>query len=60
MSKPTRYFTHFTELLPTTSYLAEAAHQSFVQATNLGLGDRFVASSFEAQETLNGVQIVPH
>lgn len=25
----------------------------------IGLGDRFVASLFEAQETLNGVQIVP-
>lgn len=57
--KDLRYFTHLTESLPTTSYLAEAAHQSFVQATNLGLGDRFVASLFEAQETLNGVQIVP-
>jgi len=57
--KDLRYFTHLTESLPTTSYLAEAAHQSFVQATNLGLGDRFVASLFAAQETLNGVQIVP-
>jgi len=57
--KDLRYFTHLTETLPTTSYLAEAAHQSFVQATNLGLGGRFVASLFEAQETLNGVRIVP-
>ena len=57
--KDLRYFTHMTEMLPTTSYLAEAAHQSFVQATNLGLGDRFIASLFEAQETLNGTRIVP-
>lgn len=57
--KDLRYFTHLTETLPTTSFLAEAAHQSFVQATNLGLGDRFIASLFEAQETLNGVRIVP-
>lgn len=57
--KDLRYYTHHTESLPTTSHLAEAAHQSFVQAANLGLGDRFIASLFEAQETLNGVRIVP-
>ena len=57
--KDLRYFTHLTETLPTTSHLAEAAHQSFVQASNLGLGERFIASLFEAQETLNRVQIVP-
>lgn len=57
--KDLRYFTHLTESLPTSSFLAEAAHQSFVQAANLGLGDRFIASLFEAQQTLNGVQIVP-
>jgi 3-hydroxyisobutyrate dehydrogenase-like beta-hydroxyacid dehydrogenase len=54
-----RYFTHLTETLPTTSHLAEAAHQSFVQASNLGFGERFIASLFEAQEALNRVQIVP-
>ena len=57
--KDLRYFTHLSESLPTTSYVAEAAHQSFVQAANLGLGDRFIPSLFEAQEQLNGVTIVP-
>lgn len=57
--KDLRYYTHLTETLPTTSYIAEAAHQSFVQAGNLGLGDRFIASLLEAQEKLNGVRIVP-
>ena len=57
--KDLRYYTHLTESLPTTSFIAEAAHQSFVQAANLGLGERFIASLFEAQETLNGVRIVP-
>lgn len=57
--KDLRYFTHLTEALPTTAYLAEAAHQSFVQASNLGLGDRFIASLLEAQEQLNGVRIIP-
>ena len=57
--KDLRYYTHLTEMLPTTSHLAEAAHQSFVQAANLGLGDEFIASLFKAQEKLNNVQIVP-
>lgn len=57
--KDLRYYTHHTEMLPTSSFLAEAAHQSFVQAANLGHGDKFIASLFEAQEQLNDVQIVP-
>ncbi len=57
--KDLRYYTHLTESLPTSSFLAEAAHQSFVQAGNLGLGERYIASLFEAQEQLNDVRIVP-
>ncbi len=57
--KDLRYYTHLTEMLPTTSFMAEAAHQSFVQAVNLGHGDRFIASLLEAQEQLNNVKIVP-
>ena len=58
--KDLRYYTHLTEMLPTTSFIAEAAHQSFVQAANLGLGDKYIASLFEAQEQINAVRIVPH
>ena len=57
--KDLRYFTHLTESLPTSSYLAEAAHQSFVVASNLGHGEAFIASLFKAQEQLNAVNIVP-
>lgn len=57
--KDLRYYTHMTEMLATTSPLAEATHQTLVQASNLGLGERYVASLFEAQEQLNGVRIVP-
>ncbi len=57
--KDLRYFTHLTEMLPTTSHLAEAAHQSFVQASNLGHADDYIASLLTVQEKLNGVQIVP-
>lgn len=57
--KDLRYYTHLAEALPTNAFVAEAAHQSFVQAANLGLGEKFIPSLFEAQETLNGVHIVP-
>ena len=39
--------------------MGEAAHQSLVQAVNLGFGDKLIASLFEAQEKLNDVKIVP-
>ena len=57
--KDLRYYTHLAESLPTAGFIAEAAHQSFVLAANLGLGDRFIASLLQAQEQLNQVQIVP-
>jgi 3-hydroxyisobutyrate dehydrogenase-like beta-hydroxyacid dehydrogenase len=57
--KDLRYYTHLAEMLPVASPLAEAAHQSFVQAANLGHGERFIASLFEAQERLSNVSIVP-
>jgi 3-hydroxyisobutyrate dehydrogenase-like beta-hydroxyacid dehydrogenase len=57
--KDLRYYTHLAETLPVASFVAEAAHQSFVQAANLGLADKFIASLFEAQERIGQVQIVP-
>lgn len=57
--KDLRYYTHLAESLPVASFVAEAAHQSFVQASTLGLSDKFIASLFEAQERVGRVQIVP-
>ena len=57
--KDLRYYTHLAEMLPVPSFMAEAAHQSFVQATNLGYGDKFIASLFEVQEQTAKVRIVP-
>jgi len=57
--KDLRYYTHMAEMLPVASFMAEAAHQSFVQAANLGYGDKFIASLFEAQEQTSQVHIVP-
>lgn len=57
--KDLRYYTHLAESLPVASFVAEAAHQSFVQAANLGLADKFIASLFEAQERIGQLRIVP-
>ncbi len=57
--KDLRYYTHLAEMLPVSTLMGEAAHQSFVQAANAGLGDKLIASLFEAQEKINDVKIVP-
>jgi 3-hydroxyisobutyrate dehydrogenase-like beta-hydroxyacid dehydrogenase len=57
--KDLRYYTHFAESLPVSAIVGEAVHQSLVNANLMGFGDRYVASLIEAQEKLNGVQIVP-
>lgn len=57
--KDLRYYTHLTETLPTVSFMAEAAHQTFVQAANLGYGDKFIASLLEVQEQISNVKFVP-
>ncbi|WP_280153344.1 NAD(P)-dependent oxidoreductase [Piscinibacter sp. XHJ-5] len=57
--KDLRYFTHLQEMLPVTGFMAEAAHQTFVQAANLGFGDKFVPSLLQVHEQLNNVRIVP-
>jgi 3-hydroxyisobutyrate dehydrogenase-like beta-hydroxyacid dehydrogenase len=57
--KDLRYYTHFTESMPLTSWMGEAVHQSLVQACALGLGDGMVAELVTAQERVNGVKIKP-
>jgi len=57
--KDLRYYTHLAESLPVPSFIGEAAHQSFVQAANLGYADKFIASLFEAQEQTAKTRIVP-
>lgn len=57
--KDLRYYTHMTELLPTSSFVAEATHQSLVQAVNLGFGDSHIPALMKVQEQLSAVTIVP-
>jgi 3-hydroxyisobutyrate dehydrogenase-like beta-hydroxyacid dehydrogenase len=57
--KDLRYYAHLAEELPVATPLANAAYQAFVQAANLGLGEKFIPSLLQAQEQLNRVDIVP-
>lgn len=57
--KDLRYYTHFAESLPVSAIVGEAVHQSLVNASLMGYGDKFVPSLIEAQEKLNGISIVP-
>ncbi|MDH4450686.1 MAG: NAD(P)-dependent oxidoreductase [Rhodoferax sp.] len=57
--KDLRYYTHLAEMLPVSSLIGEATHQSLIQASNAGFSDKLIASLFEAQEKLNDVKIVP-
>ena len=57
--KDLRYYTHLAEMLPVSSIMGEATHQSLIQAVNMGFGERLIASLFEAQEKINDVKIVP-
>jgi len=57
--KDLRYYTHFAESLPVSAIVGEAVHQSLVNASLMGYGDKFVPSLIEAQEKLNGIAIVP-
>lgn len=57
--KDLRYYTHFTESMPLTSWMGEAVHQTLVQACAMGLGDGLVAELVTAAERANGVKITP-
>lgn len=55
--KDLRYYTRLTEHLSLPSYLGETVHQSFVLASALGYGDKFVGSMVAAQEKITGTAI---
>lgn len=55
--KDLRYYTHLTEAAGVPSLMGEAAHQSFILASALGLDDKLVPALIEAQEKLTGLKI---
>lgn len=58
--KDLRYYTHMTETLGLPSIVAEAVHQSFVQASALGFGEGMVGSLVAAQERITGAKVRRH
>ncbi len=54
--KDLRYYTNMTENMPAASFLAEAVHQTFVVADNLGYGDRYVPRLIDVMHKLNGIK----
>jgi 3-hydroxyisobutyrate dehydrogenase-like beta-hydroxyacid dehydrogenase len=59
-AKDLRYYTHFAESMMLPSIMGEATHQTLVTANALGFGDKFVPSLIEAQQKLNGLDILGH
>jgi 3-hydroxyisobutyrate dehydrogenase-like beta-hydroxyacid dehydrogenase len=55
--KDMRAYSHLSEAALTTAFAAQAVHQTYVLATNLGYGDKFVAHLFDALGEINGVRV---
>ena len=55
--KDLRYYTHLVEDAGVPSLMGEAAHQTFMVASALGLDDKLVPALIEAQEKLTGLEI---
>lgn len=54
--KDLRYYTTMTQNQSSTSFLAECVHQSYVLASNLGYGDKFVPRMVDMMGQINGVK----
>ena len=54
-SKDLRYYTNMTEQISATSFIAEAVHQSFILAENMGYAQRFVPRMIDVMAELNGI-----
>ena len=55
--KDIRAYTHLADSAPNTDFAAPAVHQTYVLATNLGHGDKFVAHLFDVLGEVNGVRV---
>jgi 3-hydroxyisobutyrate dehydrogenase-like beta-hydroxyacid dehydrogenase len=52
--KDLRYYTSIAEQLPVTAFLAEAVHQTYVLAENLGYDSRYIPRLIDALASVNG------
>jgi len=57
--KDVRYYTHLAEGMAVPTMMGEAVHQSLSMASALGFGKKYVSSMVEAQERINGIELVP-
>lgn len=55
--KDLRYYTGMAEMLPSTAFIAEAVHQTFIMATNAGHRDAFVPRLMDVLGEINGVTV---
>jgi len=55
--KDMRAYARLAEAAPTTAFVAQAVHQTYVLAMNLGHGDKFVAHLFDVLGEVNGVRV---
>lgn len=55
--KDIRYYTDMARDLPSTLFIAEAIHQTYVMATNLGHGDEYVPQLMRILADINDVQL---
>jgi len=55
--KDLRYYTNMTEMTPSSSFIAETIHQSYILAVNHGYGDRFIPRMLDLMGQLNGVEV---
>ena len=52
--KDLRYYTSIAEQLPVAAFIAEAVHQTYILADNLGYGGRYVPRLIDALSSING------
>lgn len=55
-AKDLRYYTHMAEAAPTTAFLAETVHQTYMMAMIAGYGESYLARMIDALAALNGVR----
>lgn len=53
-NKDVRYFVHMCESLPMAAPVAQAIHQAYLMAANMGHGDQFVPTMVDVVEGWNG------
>lgn len=55
--KDIRYYTDMVRNLPSTAFIAESIHQTYVMASNLGHGDEYVPRLMQILAEVNGTKL---